>query len=112
MGVGAFLALFVDARAGVLHEGGGGSKAAVFANGKYSDAPAVVIGDEDKLAGLVERDVTGAGALRRGLVEQRKLAGFGVDGESADRAAFSRAEMVGFVYGVEIFAAGVNDEEG
>src|SRR4029077_2366742 len=111
VGVRAFLALFVDAGAGVLHESGGGSEAAAFANRKHSDAPAVVISDQDKLAGFVERDVTRTGALRRSLVEQRKLAAFGVDRKRTDRAAFLPAEMVGFVYRVEIFAAGVRCKE-
>jgi len=68
VGVRAFLALFVDAGAGVLHEGGGGADTAVFADGKNGDAAAVVVGDEDELAGFVEGDVAGAGALCCGLI--------------------------------------------
>ncbi len=69
VGVGALLALSVDARTGMLDERRGGSEAAVFANWKYRDASAVIIGDEHVLAGFVERDVAGAGALRGDLVE-------------------------------------------
>src|SRR4029077_8408704 len=111
VGVRAFLALFVDTGAGVLHESGGGSEAAAFANRKHSDAPAVVISDQDKLAGFVERDVTRTGALRRSLVEQRELAAFRVDGKRTDRAAFLPAEMVDLVYRVEIFPAGMDSDE-
>src|SRR6266478_8377941 len=79
VGMGTFLAVFVDAGAGVLDESGGGSQAAVFADGECGDAATVIVCDEDKLAGLVERDMAGAGALRGGLAEKGEFAGFGID---------------------------------
>ena len=54
VGMGTFLALFVDAGPGVLDEGGGGSEATVFADGEYRDTAAVIVGDESVLAGFVE----------------------------------------------------------
>ena len=50
--------------------------------------------------------------MRCGLIEEPELTVFRVDGEGADRAALLRPEVIDFVYGVEIFAAGMDGEEG
>jgi len=50
--------------------------------------------------------VARTGTARGGLIQESEFAGLLVDGEGARRAAFLRAEMVDFVYGIKIFATG------
>src|SRR5262249_36547050 len=66
-----------------------------------------IVGGKKKFAGAVKREMAGTLAFGRLRVQERKLAGFGIDGEGADGAA-----VIHFVGGVEEFAARMNDDPG
>ena len=110
--VRGLLALFVEAVAAVLHEAARDAEAAVGLDLERGDAAAVVVGDEDEATRFVERDEAGAGAVRGDLIQKFKLAGFAIDLEGTDRAAFFAVVVADFVDGVEIFAVGVDGDEG
>src|SRR5437899_2260508 len=82
-----FLPLFVGAAlALVAHIRGGGAELAIGADGKYHDVAGSVVGNEQVLAGFVERQITGILAERRHLIQQRKLSAFPIQRECAHHA--------------------------
>src|SRR5205814_7324888 len=94
--VGAELALVADIR-------GGGAELAVVANRKHHDIAGTVVCDEDVLAGLVERQITGILPKCRKLVQNSKLPVLLIDGKGAYRAGLTR-----FIRGVQGFSAGIH----
>jgi len=112
VGMRAFLALLVRAGAGMLDETAGCAEAAVVVNRKRGDAAAIVVRDQNEIAGFVERDVARSGAARGYLIQKLERAGFRVDGESAYRAADTSIEIADFIHGVEILAVGVHSQKG
>jgi hypothetical protein len=105
VGVRPFLVLV---RAVFALVGNGSGMLAEFAVGENRVDDGVaggVVGGEKKLAGAVEIEMAGPFALRGLRVQERELAAFGIDGERADGAA-----VIHFVGGVEVFAAGMDDD--
>src|SRR5258705_12581588 len=95
-----------------LNEVSGFPERTVVVHWKACYASAIVIRDQSELAGVVQGDVAWSGAARGDLIQQSEFAGFRVDRKSARSTTFLRGEMVDFIYGVEVFAAGMQGEEG
>ena len=85
MGARRTLTRRVDARSGVLNEGGGRLQPAVEANRQHRDAAAAIVRDEHVAPGLVHDEVNRTPSARRLLVERRQLAAAALDGEAAHR---------------------------
>lgn len=111
MRVRAGLALRVHARTDVLNGGGRRPEAAVGADGQGGDAAGAVVGYESAVAGGIHRDVTGAGAARGLLVEQRELAGLSIKGVGADCASALTLSIVHFANRVKEASRWVHCEE-
>src|SRR5437773_56673 len=111
MSVRRFLALAIDAGAFVLDGACSFSEGAVGFDRKRSDASPAVIGDEDDLAGGIDRNVAGTGAAGRLAVEQREFSRLRINRERTYCAAALSINGVDFIGRVEKFPVGMNCKE-
>lgn len=111
VGVRAFLALVIGARAGMLHNRRRFSQMAIFQNWKNGDAAAGVVGHQDELSGSIERDVAGVGTVGGDFVEKGQLASFGIHGKRTDAAASLALVFVDLIHGIEEMPARVGGHE-
>src|SRR5438128_1492316 len=113
MGMWPLLALFVDAGAVMLDEGGCLSKPAVGINRKHANAATRIIGRQDVFAFFIHNQMAWACSPRRLLIEQSKIPSLWVDSESADGAAvFLSLKAVQFTDGIQEAMVWMNGKKG
>ena len=99
-----FLALFVrTCDALVVHERRVFSEPAIRQNRENRNRPRTVVGNENVLAGFVERQITRILAERRNLIQQCKLSSLRIHRKSAHGACFAR-----FIRGIQKFSIPVH----
>src|ERR1700733_60903 len=87
------LAFLIHTRSFVLHERRGFTEAAILLQRKYGDVSAIVIGNQYVSAAAIQRNVRRPFSTRRHLIQQRKLASFPLDSESAYRSGRLPVEL-------------------
>src|SRR5688500_555789 len=101
MGMGAFLVgmgPFADVLVHVYRR----SYFPGFLDWEHGHIAAAVIGDEQKPVILVDRDITGIGAQRGMLADQRQVARLLVHREATHRPGFGAIEIIYFIHGIEV----------
>jgi len=96
----------------MLNHAAGGAKASIGLDGQRGDTAPAVVGNQHTAAGFVQRDMAGAGAAGRLLVEQGQFAGGRIHLKGADRSGAFALEVADFPDGVQPPAIGMSGEEG
>ena len=106
-----FLPFLVNARAFVLNECRGFAQAAVLIHGHGGHASAVIVGNQNVLAGMIHAHMAGPGPARRNLVQKFQLAGFQIDRECTHGSGFLAFKIIYLDRRVEKFSIRMNGEE-
>ena len=111
VGVRSLLAPRIDARSFVLNRRRRFAEPPVPANRQASDTAAAVVRNQHVLACWIDDQVARAGALRRLLVQQGKLAGCRIHGKRAYRTCPLALEIAHLAYRVQQRPARMNRQE-
>src|SRR5579859_998238 len=98
----AFLPLGIRAMPRMLNESRGRAQSAILRDRENCDAAARVVRDEHVLAGLVDDDVAGIGALRFDFIQKCQLASRAVDREGANAAVVWVSVIWKLIDGIQV----------